>query len=58
MRPFGEAAAVGGGLPFDFDEGPIARANIVNADSLDLTYHACTEVDNQVLFEIGYYWKY
>jgi len=53
----GEAAAVGGGLKFDFDEGPIAGANVVSADSLDLTYHACTDVDNGVLFERGYFWN-
>jgi len=53
----GEAAAVGAGLNFNFDEDPIAGANIVSADSLDLTYHACTRVDGGVLNEFGYFWN-
>ncbi len=52
----GEASAVGDGLNFNFDETPIAGANIVSADSLDLTYHACTKVNDRDLFERGYYW--
>lgn len=53
----GQAVAVGAGIEFEFDEDPIARSNIVSADSLDLTYHACTLVDNGVMAEQGYYWN-
>jgi len=53
----GEAAAVGDGLNFNFDEDPIAGPNIVSADSLDLTYHACTQVDGRNLEEYGYFWN-
>lgn len=53
----GDASAVGDGLDFHFDEDPIAGPNIVIADSLDLTYHACTIVVDGVMNEKGYYWN-
>jgi hypothetical protein len=60
--PSQEASAVGGGLPFTVDEGlvPGAKDNMLNADSLDLTYHACTEIggqNNMRLRETGYFWN-
>ncbi|MGH8605270.1 MAG: hypothetical protein ACREXR_21520, partial [Gammaproteobacteria bacterium] len=57
-----EASAVGGGLPFVVDESvvPGALNNVFDADSLDLTYHACTKVggpNNMRLRETGYFWN-
>ncbi|MGH9892498.1 MAG: hypothetical protein ACREA0_11035, partial [bacterium] len=57
-----EASAVGGGLPLVVDEVvvPGAKDNTLNADSLDLTYHACTNIggaNNKRLQETGYFWN-
>lgn len=57
-----KASAVGGGIPFTVNEGavPGAAANVLNADSLDLTYHACTDIvgpNNTRLRESGYFWN-
>lgn len=57
-----EVMAVGGGLPFVVDEGvvPDAIPHMLNADSLDLTYHACTDIggpNNKRLTETGYFWN-
>lgn len=62
LIPSQEASAVGGGLPFVMDEGlvPGAAANMFNADSLDLTYHACTDIGGMGgmrLRETGYFWN-
>lgn len=56
-----EAAAVGGGLKFEADEAKVdgALVHSLKADSLDLTYHACTDIggpNNQRLRERGYFW--
>lgn len=61
------ASAVGGGNIFSVDEVlvPASLANAFQADSLDYTYHACTDIDQQVdeagnidyrLRETGYFW--
>ncbi len=53
------ALAVGDGLPFLVDEGavPDARPNMFDADSLDFTYHACTEFPQARRYnERGYLW--
>ena len=48
-----QALAVGGGLVFEIDEFNIpARNNIVTADSLDFTYHACTEIDGPINYQL------
>jgi hypothetical protein len=52
-------SAVGNGLPFVVDEDhvPDAFGNLVNADSLDLTYHSCVNFIQQGVFqESGYFW--
>lgn len=53
-----DALAVGNGLAFDFDEMQIPGAlnNIDGADSVDFTYHACTDVAQLQLQEKGYFW--
>ncbi len=53
-----EAGAVGPGLDFHVTEGAIpgAQAHNFDANSLDLTYHACTQVVGQNLTETGYFW--
>lgn len=56
-----EVMAVGGGLPFNVDEGTVPGAlnHMVIADSWDLTYHACTDIvgpNGQGLIENGYFW--
>lgn len=53
------ALAVGNGLAFAINENTIDAntfPNWVNANSLDLTYHACTQVNAQTLQERGYFW--
>lgn len=61
------AAAVGGGNIFNVNEVlvPGAMAHAFQADSLDYTYHACTNIeqqagdpanDNYLLRERGYFW--
>jgi hypothetical protein len=53
------ALAVGGGLGFVFDESliPNAKVNVVPADSLDFTYHACLHFFAADKFrESGYFW--
>lgn len=53
------AYAVGGGIAFGVHEGLIKDAlpNPFEADSLDFTYHACSQVtDNGYLIETGYFW--
>jgi hypothetical protein len=57
------AFAVGNGIVFNADEGsvPGAVANMLQADSMDFTYHACSEISigagGQVtLRETGYFW--
>ena len=59
LIPSQEASAVGGGLPFVVDEDVVPNAfpYVLNADSLDLTYHACTEIDDTILTETGYFWN-
>lgn len=56
-----KALAVGGGLPFGVNEGMVANNNGFVADSLDFTYHACTDItdplfDLKSLVETGYFW--
>jgi hypothetical protein len=54
-----QAFAVGDGLEFEVDEAQIegAEVNTVKANSVDLTYHACTqEPINQQIKELGYFW--
>ncbi|MGH8523908.1 MAG: hypothetical protein ACREXY_06730 [Gammaproteobacteria bacterium] len=55
---------MGGGLLLNVDEKnnsvPGAFANAFDADSLDLTYHACTNIggaNNKRLQETGYFWN-
>ena len=53
------ASAVGDGLPFLVDEAQIsgADAHVVEADSMDFTYHACVRFTQQNRFrESGYFW--
>ena len=53
------ASAVGDGLPFVFDEGQVdgALAHVVDANSMDFTYHACVKFTQQTRFrESGYFW--
>ncbi|MEO0421551.1 MAG: hypothetical protein AAF184_04405 [Pseudomonadota bacterium] len=53
------AFAVGDGSPFLVDESavPEARANMLEADSLDFTYHACTQFPQARRYqERGYLW--
>jgi hypothetical protein len=57
-----EVMAVGGGLHFNVDEGFVhgAKINMFDADSLDLTYHACTNIggaNGMRLEENGYFWN-
>ena len=53
------ALAVGEGIMFSVDESTVpALPNALQADSMDFTYHACTQVNflNGNLDEIGYFW--
>ena len=54
------ALAVGAGVSFSVDEStvPAALANAFQADSMDFTYHACTQVNILTgdLEETGYFW--
>jgi hypothetical protein len=52
------AFAVGAGVPFVFEELDVPALNHdVNANSFDLTYHACVDfVDNGIFNEVGYFW--
>lgn len=53
------AFAVGDGFPFIVDEGavPDARANMLEANSLDFTYHACSAFAQQRRYrEVAYLW--
>lgn len=57
-----EVMAVGGGLTLNVDESivPGALNNAFDADSLDFTYHACTDIggeDDRKLAETGYFWN-
>lgn len=59
-----QVAAVGNGENLIFDESTIVDAfnNQVNANSVDFTYHACTQItpptdnDPRMLKETGYFW--
>lgn len=51
----GQALAVGGGITFEADDGDV----VVKADSMDFTYHACTDIvgqNNKRFREAGYFW--